>query len=370
MKNKTNLIFIHKVLKAIADSLIQVFIPLYILKVSGDINLAFMYLAIHGSMVIIFNIALKKLLQKFGVICIILHFIPIIATEAILSFCQITPLTIIPCALCTSLTQTLYSVPLNLIFSFSDKKTNVAKFQIATNIGKLVFILVGGFFLSSSVENSFLILSVVSSFIYVLSVIPIFYAYDMLKTSYNSHPTSTVPRTSTDKWFAVFHMSFGTFQETIDKIVPLFLFINNLSFQAVTTLLAVNELIKVGTNYFAKYLVKSGKEKLSCLLSCVVLLCSVVGILFVKNSTILYILSCLCSFSFPLTFVPMFKKYCNHLTSTNRQFEGMTERDIEIFSCRPIMHSSCLIFSSFYGPFAIGMISIISLFIAEMKLTK
>ena len=370
MNNKTNLIFVHKFLKAIADSLIRIFIPLYILKVSGDLSLAFLYLAIHSAFVIVLNVSLKKFLQKYGVLGIILHFIPIIATEAILAFGQIDLVSIIPCALFTALTQTLYSVPLNLIFSFSDKKTNVAKFQIATNVGKLVFILVGGFFLSSSVENSFLILSIVSSFVYILSVIPIFYAYDMLKNSYNSTHEFTGIRSKKDSWFALFHISFGTFQEIIDKIVPIFLFINNLSFQAVTTIIALGELIKIGTNYLAKYLVKKEKEKLSCIISCFVLVSSVIGLLIIKQPIVLYILSSLCSFSFPLTFVPMFKKYCNHLTQTNRQFEGMTERDIEIFSCRPIMHSSFFVGFGLYAPFAIGLVSVITLFASEMILTK
>ena len=163
---KDNLIFIHKLLKAIADAIIIVFIPLYILKTTNDIRLSMAYLIIYSLFVIFFMLVLKKLIQKYGVICIMLHFIPIIATEAILSFVEINIWSIVICASLMGLAQALYSVPLNLIFTFGDKKTNVGKFMIASNIGKLVFTLASGLILSY-VKDSFMILSIASSVFYI-----------------------------------------------------------------------------------------------------------------------------------------------------------------------------------------------------------
>ena len=177
-------IFWHKFLKAIADSIIKLFIPLYILKVTNDIRLSIGYLSIYSLFVLFFMFILKKFIQKYGVLAIILHFLPIVATQSILSFCEINIWIIIACAGLMALTQALYSIPLNLIFSLLDKKTNVAKFQVATNIGKLVFTLLSGFVLSSEIKNSFLLLSIASSFVYVLCVIPILFAYKPLKEKY------------------------------------------------------------------------------------------------------------------------------------------------------------------------------------------
>lgn len=85
---KDNLIFIHKLLKAIADSIIKLFLPLYILKQTNDINLAMLYLIIYSSCVMLTMFILKTIIQKFGVFAIMVHFIPIIVTMGLFSFLQ------------------------------------------------------------------------------------------------------------------------------------------------------------------------------------------------------------------------------------------------------------------------------------------
>ena len=77
MKNQNNII-IHKLLKSIADSIIIVFIPLYVLKTTNDFRLSMAYLIIFSLFVLFFMFVLKKLIQKYGVLAMILHFIPII----------------------------------------------------------------------------------------------------------------------------------------------------------------------------------------------------------------------------------------------------------------------------------------------------
>ena len=229
---KDNLIFIHKLIKAIADAIIIVFIPLYILKSTDDIRLAMLYLICFSLFVILFMFILKKIIQKYGVICIMLHFIPIIITEGLLSFLPINIGNIIICAALMGLSQALYSIPLNLIFTFGDKKTNVGKFMIATNIGKLIFTLISGLILSN-IENSFLILSIISSVFYIICMFPIIFAYKELKDKYNNIDIKQ-EKLKINKWFVIFHITFGLFQPIMDNVVPLFLYLNNLSFQAVT----------------------------------------------------------------------------------------------------------------------------------------
>ena len=114
---KDNLIFIHRLIKAFADSIIIVFIPLYILKQTNDINLAMLYLITYSLFVIFLMFILKKFIQKYGVIAIMLHFIPIIIGEAILSFVPISIISIICVSFFLALNQALYSIPLNLIFT-------------------------------------------------------------------------------------------------------------------------------------------------------------------------------------------------------------------------------------------------------------
>lgn len=365
---KDNLIFLHKVLKAIADSIIKIFIPLFILKETGSLFLSMEYLALYSFFTLIFMFLFKKIIQKYGVITIILHFIPIIVTEAVLSFSSLSILSIAICSILMSISQALYSIPLNLIFTFGDKKSNVAKFQISTNIGKLFFTIFSGLILSSAIKNSFLIMSIASSIFYIISVIPIGYAYKELKENYNSFKATKHKDNKIDKKFKIFHASFGLFQATIDNVVPLFLYINNLSFQSITIFIALVELCKVMVNYLTKQLIKINKQKLACSISFTIFILSLICTLTIKNSLLLYIFSCLLSITFPLTFVPMFKLYCGYATETQNIFECMTNRDVDIFSFRPAYYCTTFIGLGLYPCFAVGFISTIVMFVYELKL--
>ena len=361
---KDNLIFIHKLLKAIADSIIIVFIPIYILKETNDLKLAIAYLIIFSLFVILFMFLFKKIIQKYGVICIILHFIPIIIAEGLLSFLSINIYTIIACAGLMGLQQALYSIPLNLIFTFGDNKTNVGKFMIATNIGKLIFCLISGLILSN-VENSFLFLSIASSIFYISSIFTIIFAYKELKDKYNLIDKNQHKKFKLDKWFIVFHITFGLFQPIMDNAVPLYLYVNNLSFQAVTLFIVLIEFFKIIINIISQELVKRNKSIICIILSFILFMSSIIIIIFVKNSIVLYIFSTICSLSFPLTFVPMFSLYCNKLKYDNNVFFGITERDFEIFSFRAPMYALSYIGFGLTPCLIVGVVIVPIMFISE-----
>lgn len=374
MKNKTNLIFLHKLLKAIADSIIKIFIPLYILKVTNNIKLSFLYLIVYVASTIIFMLILKTFLQKYGVISIILHCIPIIATQFLLTFYTINILNSILCGILMGLSQTLYSIPLNLIFTFSDKNTNVAKFQIATNVGKLIFVLMSGLIISSAIKNSFLYLSIIASIFYIACIIPIWFGYKLLKDNYkriNSNKNTNIVLNKKDYiYFNIFHITFSAFQSTIDNILPLYLFINNLSFEAVSLIIALIEFFKIFANYFAKFLISKNKYLLCTILSFIVFIISSIFILIFKNPTILYVLSCLISIAFPLTFVPMFKMFCNKISKDNNIFQGTTQRDIYIFIGKIPLYAIYFLIPNLFVCFGIGIFSSVIMFYNEYKITK
>ena len=371
---KDNLIFIHKLLKAIADSIIKIFIPLFILKTTDNLALAIGYLTIYSVLTNIILLLFKKIIEKYGIITIILHFVFIVATEAILSFAEINWSTVAACSLLMAFAQAFYSVPLNLIFAFGDKKSNVAKFQIATNVGKLIFTLVSGMILSSSIKNSFLIMSIVSSIFYILSVIPIGYSYKELKENYekiqNNLKQNNENSKKLDKRFNYFHIFFGLFQATIDNIVPLFLYINNLSFKSITIFIALVELGKISINYLAKFLIQKNKQIIACSISVVIFVSSLICVLVAKNNIVIYIFSCLTSLSFPLTFVPMFKLFCQNAVNSENAFMAITYRDVYIFSLRPVDYMLYFLGLGLYPNFIVGIASIITMWCYELKLLK
>lgn len=367
---KKNSIFIHKLLKSIADSIIIVFIPLYVLKTTNDIRLSITYLILFSLFVMLFMFVLKKVIQKYGIIAMIIHFIPIIITEYILSFATINIWIIIICAGLMGLSQALYSVPLNLVFTFKDKKTNVGLFMIATNIGKIIFTLISGFILSSEIKNSFLILSIASSAFYILSFIPILFAYNELKENYDKHKKYNDIKIKINPWFIVFHILFGLFQPIMDNVVPLYLYINDLSFQAVTIFIVLVETLKIIANAISQLLVKKDKSLYLVITSFILFFFSIIGIIFIKNNVALYILSTIASVSFPFTFVPMFGLYCNYLRRTNNVVDGITRRDFDIFSLRAPMYSLAFVGFGLLPILILGVVLVPIMLFTEIKLIK
>lgn len=362
-----NNVFIHKLIKAIADSLIKIFIPLYILKKTNNINMAMIYLILFSSFVMIFMTILKKLIQRYSLASIIIHFIPTIAAMYLLSLSTINIYLIIFASILMALSQTLYSVPINILFTFSDAKANVCKFEIPTNIGKLIFTLCSGLMLANNKINSFLILSSIATTLYICSVIPLIISYNEIKFHYLNKEEIT-NKVKINKWFILFHISFGLFQPVMDNIIPLYLYMNDLSFQSVTIIIVLIELIKIFTNYFANILIKHNKELLSTIIGSIMFFSSAILMLIFKNKILLYVTSTISSICFPLVFVVMFKKYCLNLSKNKNVFYGLTKRDLDIFSFRPLLYSLSLIGFGLYPTIIMGICCIPLMITSEIKI--
>ena len=139
-KDRTNFLFLHKLLKAIGDSIVKVFIPLIVYRASNNMLLVILFCSVHYCLSGVLNILLRRFLQRYGVVSIFLSMIPIISIQFVISFCPMVWYIVILLAVLNALNQVLYSVPVNLLFAFTDKSTNVAKFEIAANVGKLAFL--------------------------------------------------------------------------------------------------------------------------------------------------------------------------------------------------------------------------------------
>ena len=370
MTNRTNLIFTHKLITAFADSLVKVFIPLIILKGTGDMMLTMIYLCVYYILCAIFNVVLKKFLQKYGIVAIVLHAIPLIALQFVLTM-QIDIFVCLIVALLASLGQVLYSVPLNLLFTFTDKDVNVAKFQIATNVGKLIFILLSGYVLGSTLENSILLLAIVGTVLYVLSVIPILYGYKLLKLTYqkiSEHKEETNKKGYL--YFNIFHASFAIYQSVLDVIIPLHLFVESLTIEKIAIVMALIEVCKIFANLLGKLFVKKGKPFVSVMVSVCLLVAGSLVMIFVRDAIALYICSCVVAISFPLLFVPMFSAFVKKVREDKNQFDGMSYRDVYIMLGKDILFVPYFIFPSLIGQFVVGIGSAVVVAISAYKATR
>lgn len=370
IKDKSNLIFLHKTIKSLADSMIKIFIPLLILQASNSMTLVIIYLCSYYPLCSILNLVLRKFLHKFGLIAIIIHSIPIIATQFLLNLTMTWWLCII-LALLMAFAQVFYYVPINTLFSLTDKKVNVAKFEISSNIGKIIFTLLSGYVLGSEIENSLLIVSLVCSSLYIISSIPLLYGYRILKDSYKEVKTTPVKIDKKEfRWFNLYHIQFGLYQSILDVALPLFLFIENLTFQSLTIVIVLIEFFKICSNALASYLTKKNLGLLSIIISLAITLASFMIIIFIRNSLALYICSCCLGIGFPMLFVPLFAIFVKKVSYLGCQFQQMSYRDVYIFSFRAVVFVPYLAFPNFLLQFVAGTILSVTLGLTSGKIFK
>ena len=351
--NTSKHIFMHKLFKALADSIIKTFIPLYIFKQTGNLNLAVAYLIAQSFFTLLTMSFLKKVLEHQTVFCVIIHCIPIILAQSLLAFFDLSLTNILITALLMAVAQTLYSIPFNLIFTYCDKKTNVSGFQIASNLGSLIFTLISGFSIAK-IQGSFAYLCLISAILYIISAASMFCIRKELKQYSFTKPEVKPKNKKTYLLYNLFHIGFGCFQIIIDYIVPLYLYANNLSFEAVTIIIALVKVVRILVAYFVKFFKPNKIYVASSLVALISFIISCVMIMHIKNVIVLYVLSCLVEITFPIFFIPMYKLFCNQLKDDNFVYQGTFERDMYIFSCRPLTFASFFLCHSFLPCFILG----------------
>ena len=179
--------------------------------------------------------------------------------------------------------------------------------------------------------------------------------------------TTTPTKYSCNFTFRLYHISFSLFQTTIDSLIPIYLFVNNLSFDAITIIIAVVEVFKILANLIAKNLVNKKLFKLSCIISSIIFTASLICLLLFKNTTILYIFSSIIAISFPMSFVPLFYIFCRQSPDQSSTVTDMTLRDIDIFAPRPLYYGLYFV-GGFLTPILLGVTSSITMLICQIKI--
>ena len=108
------------------------------------------------------------------------------------------------------------------------------------------------------------------------------------------------------------------------------------------------------------------KLKISCIVSFVIFISSLISILIFKNPVVLYIFSSTIAVSFPLSFVPLFYIFCKQSKSKEETISDMALRDIDIFLPRPIYYATYFI-GGFITPIILGFVSGISMLTCQIK---
>lgn len=189
IKSDSSYIFLHRMFRGMADATIKVFIPLLILKATGNLMLSFVYLVANYFFASVLFAVLKKFIQKYMFLCLILSIIPIVG-GAFLLMIKMNIWIVLVLALLYAISDVLYYGGLNLIFATFDNKANMAKIEAGINLGRIIFCLLSAYVLEN-IANSTLFVVLFSFVFYAVSIVPIVFRYKKLKFLTKNIPERT-----------------------------------------------------------------------------------------------------------------------------------------------------------------------------------
>ena len=318
IKTKDNAIFLHRFLYSIASLTIKVFLPIIIYQQTNDIKLAILFSAIQYIFAGLFTILLKNFLVKKQLISILISILPLIIIQIIVSFVDINLTLVILLAIFSGITNPLYFIPLNIYFAKKDSKNNVAKFEVGSVIGKIAFVILNGYILGSTLNHSLLIVCVFSILLFLISVIPLILKFkEINKELKESKLKSLIEVNKKLTKLNLFHLFFGLFSQALYNILPLYLVYSQLSVESVAYVVAITEVLKIITYYFANYLNAKNLNLINYFVGCSIILLSLIFIIISSSPALLFIIGVVLGITFPFVFVPAFGNYCKNICSNN-----------------------------------------------------
>jgi MFS family permease len=267
----------------------------------------------------------------------------------------------------TGITSPLYFIPLNIYFVKKDNKNNVAKFEVGSVVGKIVFVILNGYILGSALDNSLFIMCSFSSIIFLISIIPLLLNFkEINKELKETKLKSLVKVSKTLTKQNIFHLFFGFFSQALYDILPLYLFYSQLSVESVAFVVVITEVIKIATYYFANYLNIKNLNIINYIIGCFIIFASSIIIIASNSNIVLFIIGIILGVTSPFIFVPSFGNYSKNISKKNIVSEGIIIRDFYLLFPRGIVFSIFFIFPSFLVMFSMGAVSAIAMFLTKI----
>ncbi len=359
MENSSYL-FLHRIFKGIADATIKIFIPLLIYKETGNFMLCFTYCFVDYALTSVFFLVFRKFIQKFSILSIILHVFPIIIAEFVL-LSNLNLWIIIALAALDALASTLYYGALNLIFGYLDTSANTAKFEAGQYVGLIIFSILSAYVLGK-LQNSLTFVVIVSVVLYIVSIVPLCFKYNQLKTILHNLPKTNFKVLFKDNLkFSIVHFFNGILTVIAETIFPLYLYTKGIEFSAIGILVALQYLINILGGYLASYLTKKGLGKWVNVICVILYIAALIVIMLVNQMYVAYAFVLVFSIAHQMMFVPMFNMFTKDQISKNYFHDSIFYRDLYIDSGRAIVSVAYLIFPAFMFLFGIGIASAIGI---------
>ena len=366
--DKSDALFIHRFINAMADSFISVFMPILIYKSTNDLNLVFVYLVTYTSMLTLSYAFFRKFMQKYSVGCIFVHIIFLIALQFMLTL-DLNLYLIIIIATFSALQVSLYYGSLNLIFGTLEKKKNVSKFETGNYVGKIVICVLSAYVLGN-IANSLFTIVIISSVLYLISLIPVIICRKELKVNYENRRIVNPNEVLKFNLRMFISTSFlNIFNAFRNSILPLYLYVNGLSFTMIGVLVAFNYIIQIFAGYLTRYLNSKHLSRVNLIINCLILCACVLSIIFIKNVVIIYIITIILGFSYQMLYVLMFSKFVR-MQKDGYYYHALYQRDVFQNSANVCNNSLYFLGFGFLSMFGLGIISCIGLAISGFKIFK
>ena len=325
--SNSSYVFIHRVFKGFADALVRAFVPLIIFKQTGDLKLCLIWVMLNQFITALLFFSLKNVVKKYPITSIIIHIIPLIASQFILTL-EIKLNVVIILALIEAVSSLLYYGGINLIFGFMDNDINTAKFESGFHLGKILFLILSTFILGS-VKNSLIFVVITASIFYILSVVPLILKYKDLKSAIVIKSSHTIKQSlKQSNWFNFYHLAHGAVYICVGTIFPLYIYSQGLSFTATGFIIVLQEVLYIFGGYVAKFMEKKKKAKPTLLVSALFIMLCIMLILFIKNVYAIYIFNLIISFFFQIVFVIVFSRFCKTQKQQNNLQDAVFYRDM------------------------------------------
>lgn len=326
---------IHSLLKSISSNFISLFVPLIILQQIGY-RFAMTYIVVLYFSLVISLMVLYRLIINKPMVAIGLHILFSITSYVLIAGFELNIFTIVLNAICSGISQALYTSPIFAIISSSDKKNDkmFSKYQIYSFVGTIVMILFNGLVLGANKEFSVWLTSLVSLIIYLLSLIPILKIRKNIKID-NPLTISFKQLLHKTKEFNLFHTMFGLQHLIVSVVVPLYLYINDLSLESIAYIVALVNVAKILVTLLANYLYKKDRAFISIFLGGVSFVIASLLLVQSTNNIFIYCLTIVLNLSFPLFFVPN----CNQYGKKTKEFSypAMVLRELLVHLFRPLL---------------------------------
>lgn len=309
MQNQMFLLNFYKLLSNVATKLVGAFIPIIILQATGSVALACVSVLVQFFVRMICSAIFKKLYEKYPQIILLVRLVPVVLyVLCVFLMDKNLWLGVVGVVVFYAISESFKTMPIEILYNYAssqeDGGNSLGISRLLEQAGVLVALVAGGIMLDVN-RNLILLISIG---LYLISVVPlvIYFVRSKNQTGFNADSVSNAAITFSknsnyskelEKIKKQILLGYGVtyfvycFMDVIGNAFVIHLYLTFPSFGMAGYISALyNATFGVGCYLFG--LVDSKKDSVPLVIaSCLICMCGVVGMIFIKNVVLLFIIT-------------------------------------------------------------------------------